>query len=242
MKKYLSVFEMIVRSSFYKVLAVLIAMVIVEVTSLQLYIKEAGSDGIKSLELMVDHSYYVIFLMIAYICISVVLALTGCNIGSVQSYTLQRLRISEKMYFLLQCVYNVFCYIVLWATQLGVLLFTADSFMKNHTADYVSNQTIFLAFHRNNLMHSILPMENWLCWLILLHVILSTGIVTADFSWRQRRGKMGWPLILLLINTAAIFGHGLASIDILVVIVISFAFVMELFFITLFQTEVKTDD
>lgn len=211
MKKYLSVFEMIARSSLYKVLVVLFAMAVTELAFFWRYVNNPGEDGLVYLELIVDNSYYLVILQIAYVLVTVFLALTGCNIGSMQVYTLQRLRITEKAYFVLQSIYNMFCYVLLWGTQLGVLLFSANYFSKYNDDPYFSNQTIFLAFHRNNLMHSILPMENWICWIILIFIFVGSGIAAADFSWKQRRGKIGWLLIFMAAGAAICFPKGLST-------------------------------
>lgn len=211
MKKYLSVFEMIARSSLYRVLAVLFTMVAAELAFFWMYVKNPGENGLLHLELIVDNSHYLIILQLAYVLVTVFLAMTGCNIGSMQVYTLQRLRITEKAYFVLQSIYNIFCYVLLWGTQLAVLLFSANYFSKYNDSPYFSNQTIFIAFHRNNLMHSILPMENWICWMILIFILIGSGIAAADFGWKQRRGKIGWILIFVVASAAICFPKGLSS-------------------------------
>ena len=96
MKRYLSVFEMITRSSFYKVLMVLLAMAVAQFGMFYLQLQESLEGTVSNLEALIDQSHYTIILGVAYLLITVLLVLHGCNLGSVQGYTLQRLKISEK--------------------------------------------------------------------------------------------------------------------------------------------------
>lgn len=198
MKRYLSVFEMITRSSIYKVLAILIAMVAAEMIACAIAWQQPLALLKPNIEEWVDQSYFVIAFGVAYILMTVVLVLSGTNIGSVQSYTLQRLRIPEKKVYLLQCIYNILCYILLWGTQLAVLLGISTFYMNYKTHVVKSNQTVFLAFHRNEFMHSILPMEDFIGWFLLITLIAGTGIFAASFTRKQRQGKVEWSLIVFV--------------------------------------------
>ena len=86
MKRYLSVFEMIARSSIYKVLLILVGMVAVEAAFF--YNTMMHPEGL-NIESYIDQSYYSIIFKIAYILVTLVIVLPGMNIGSTQSYTLE---------------------------------------------------------------------------------------------------------------------------------------------------------
>lgn len=198
MKRYLSVFEMITRSSIYKVLGILIAMVTAEITACVYAWHQPLALLKPTIEEWVDQSYFVIIFAIAYLLITVVLVLHGTNIGSVQSYTLQRLRIPEKKVYLIQCIYNILCYILLWSTQAAVLLGISAFYMNYKTHVVKTNQTVFLAFHRNEFMHSIFPLEDLVGWILLIFLIAGTGILAARFTRMQRQGKVSWSLIIFV--------------------------------------------
>ena len=209
MKKYISVFEMITRNSIYKVIAVLLGMVALEFALWTNAIQSLYETPNLSLETMIENSRYVYVLGLAFVLITVVLSIMGCNIGSNQSYTLSRLSISEKKVFLLQSVYNSICYLLLWVTQLAVLLLSAGDYMKK--ASETSNQTIFLAFYRNDLMHSILPLDDVIGWFVLFFIIVACGIAAAGFTYQQRRGKVGCEIMILVALTLLVLPRTLGE-------------------------------
>lgn len=209
MKRYVSVFEMLVRSSIYKVLGVLGVMVVAETALLAFAWNQSIALLQPTLEEWVNRSWISIPFLLAYWLISIILAFSGTNIGSMQGYTLQRLRISEKKVYLLQCVYNIFCYAILWTTQLLFLLVISDFYMKHKTGALLTNQTVFLAFYRNRFMHGVLPMEDILGWMILGFYVVMTGILMAKFARSQRKGKIEWLSIVFLPTVVIAFHKGL---------------------------------
>ena len=209
MKRYVSVFEMIVRSSIYKVLAVLALMVIVEVIMLIFAWIQPIVTLQPNIEEWVERSRIMFPFLAAYWLITKVLASSGTNVGSMQAYTLQRLRIPEKKVYLLQCIYNMFCYTLLWRIQLLILLVVAEVYMKHKTGVLLTNQTVFLAFCRNDFMHSILPLEDIFGWFTLVFYIVMTGFLAANYARSQRNGKVVWALIVFIALAAVCFKRGL---------------------------------
>ena len=125
MKRYVSVFEMITRSSIYKVLGVLAFMVVGETIMLSCAWMQPIAALQPTLEEWVGRSRIMIAFLAAYWLVTKVLASSGTNTGSMQGYTLQRLRIPEKKVYLLQCIYNMLCYGLLWMTQVLILFVAA---------------------------------------------------------------------------------------------------------------------
>lgn len=197
MKRYLSVFEMIARSSIYKVLLILVGMIAVEAAFF--YNTVMHPEGL-NIEEYIDQSQYSLIFKIAYVLITLVIVLPGMNLGSTQSYTLQRLRIKEKRIFWLQALYNTLSYVLLWGVQLVVILVSAMIYQKNlPSAAIWSHQTLFLAFYRSDFMHSILPLEDGPGWWVLGFVIVGTAFVVAEFTKQQRRGKFAFELPLMVV-------------------------------------------
>lgn len=211
MKRYLSVFEMITRSSIYKVFAVLLIMAVTELAACYIALQQLLEEIQPSLEEIVDQSYFLNFFRIAYVVVTVVLILSGMNIGSMQSYTLQRLRIKEKWVFVLQSIYNILCYLLLWTVQVVVLLMVSSYYMDHETDVILGNQMVFLAFHRNDFMHSILPFQDILGWFTIFFFLFGTGIMAASFTKRQRSGKIGWSLFLFVAAICICFSRGLGE-------------------------------
>ena len=196
MKRYVSVFEMIARSSIYKVLLILGTMTIAQGVSF--YMTMCSPSGL-AIEDYIDQSHYGLIFKIAYVLITIILVLPGMDIGSKQSYTLQRLRIKERKIYWLQSLYNLLAYVLLWGMQLMVLLGSCMVYEKNLPEGVtLTNQTMFLAFHRNDFMHSILPLEDSLGWALLILIIFTTAFATAEFTKLRREGKFGFELLILI--------------------------------------------
>ena len=80
----------------------------------------------------------------------------------------------------------------------------------------MSNQTLFLAFYRNDFMHTILPLEDGPGWWMLALAGVTTAIAAATFTKLQRSGKFGFELLLLVAAVLIYFprsmGYDLAFI------------------------------
>ncbi len=209
MKRYVSVFEMITRSSIYKVLGVLALMVVIEAIMLACAWMQPIAALQPTLEEWVERSRIMIPFLAAYWLVTKVLASSGTNVGSMQGYTLQRLRIPEKKVYLLQCIYNMFCYVLLWMTQVLLLFVAADVYMEYKTDAILSNQTVFLAFYRNTFMHSLLPMEDIFGWCTLVFFIAMTGGLAAYSVRNQRQGKVAWSLSVFIALAVVCFQRSL---------------------------------
>lgn len=209
MKKYISVFEMITRSTLYKVLAVLVVM-----TGLQLVLfwgemQPHIDDKMSGLESIVDGSHMIWALAAGFLLITVILCWSGCNIGSNQGYTLRRLQISETEVCVLQAIYNGLCYFLLWASQVAVLILVSNWYMQ--TALEKTNQTVMLAFYRSGYMHSMLPLADGLGWFLLVLTLVGCAITTALFPYQQRRGKVSFAVIAVVATIVILFPRGLGD-------------------------------
>lgn len=204
MKKILSIFELLVRNTIYKMLIVFAALGVVEIVcfwnkiqeQIALQSQQEGIVGSGSLEFIVDSSSQFGWYTVAFVLITAILGFSTCNFGSVQSYTLKRLRVSEWELFWMQSVYNFLCYILLMGVQLG-LLFVMGDLYRNYNTD-VTNQTMFLAFYRNAFMHSILPMEEWLRFIMNLFLYGGMAVTAASVPYFQRNGKIIWEGVVVM--------------------------------------------
>ena len=195
MRKHLSVFGLFARSSLYKVLLILLAMCAVETVffhielqnALEVY--EAVGSGMASLERMFARAATNVYFRVGLILITVVLCLPGCQFKSSTSYTLQRLSVSERATFFHQAAYNTLIYFILVAVQLGVAFGLSQYYIRSVPAECISNQSVVLAFYRSNFLHSLMPFEDVGLWIRNGLIILSFGLASAEFPYRQRRHK-----------------------------------------------------
>ena len=219
MKKYLSIFELFTRSTIYKIMVILLAMGVSQVAlfyramaewiPLEEYHLEFEAIDYYSLEWMVDRSKSAEIMAVAFILLTVVLCLNGCNFGSKSSYTLQRLQVTEKKIFLLQSLYNSLCYVLLLGAQVAVFLIQSKLYIDN--AGTVTNQSVFLAFYRQDFMHSVLPLEGIVRWICNIVIVLCCGVSAAVFTYLQRRGKLAWSLLVVVACVILGFVQGLES-------------------------------
>lgn len=224
MKRYLSVFEMITRSSIYKVLLILVGMVTVEAVCF--YLSMINPSGL-NIEEYIDQSQYSLIFKLAYVLVTIVIVLPGMNLGSVQSYTLQRLRIKENRIFWIQVLYNVFAYVLLWGTQLMMLLGSAWIYQNNLPEGAVwTTQTLFLAFHRNEFMHTILPIEDVPGWWMIVLAGITLALATAGFTKLQRKRKLGFELLILVAATLIYFPRQLGYDIAFMVLIYAFIYVV----------------
>ena len=203
MKRYVSVFEMIARSSIYKVLLVIVTMVVAEVV----YLSYAFTSTQRVLmEVYIDERFFGTAFKVAYTLITLLLILPGMNLGSTQSYTLKRLRIKEKNIYWLQAVYNFLAFVILWGVQLLVIL-GFMVFYQNHLPEgaVITNQTMFLAFYRVDFMHSILPLEDRTNWMMLFSIGAVTALAAAECTKLQRGGKFAFELCVMVATTWIVF-------------------------------------
>ena len=207
MKKYLSIFELFARNTIYKVLSVLVLMAAVQTglfyktmhawIPVDLYHVDFQAIEHYSLEWMVEESKLLWFTGVAFVCITAILCRNCCNVGSKSSYTIRRLRVTEKSIFVMQSLYNIACYLLLIGVQTAVLFGLGNYYVQK--AGSVTNQTLFLAFYRNDFMHSMLPLESMSHWVTNMLIVAGCGVSAAVFTYLSRRGKVAWSLLVVVV-------------------------------------------
>ncbi len=217
MKKHISVFGLFARSSIYRVLGILLLMVTAEIGVFVWQVKEAVSGyyellaldlaAMPDLERVVDKSGLFLCFAIALILITVVLCLPGCELGSKTSYTLKRLSISERATFFHQAAYNILVYIFLFATQIVLAFTLCTYYARTVPAAFVGNQTVFLAFYRNEFLHAVLPLSDVMLWIRNAFLILALGACAAEFPFRQRRKQYALSIAGLVIYMFVFFSR-----------------------------------
>ena len=218
MKKHLSVFGFFARSSFFKVFLILLAMCAVEITFFHFELQDAleayevVGSGMPSLERMFMRAATNVYFRVALVFISIVICLPGCEFKSNTSYTLRRLSISERATFFHQAAYNTLVYMMLIAVQLITVFGLSQYYLSAVPKECISNQTILLAFYRNDFLHSLLPLEDVGLWIRNGLLVITFGLATAEYPYRQRRHKFSSTELALVVYTIVWFDQSIGQL------------------------------
>lgn len=226
MKKYLSVFGLFARSSIYRVLGVLFVMEVAEAGLFMAKLKAALADynnpqnipefgkGPEMLhfEEVLEKCHIPLCFMVAFILITIFLCLPGTEFQSKTGYTLRRLSISEKSVLLVQWMYNMAVYIILLAVQLLFCFALSHIYISQVSAEFIGNQTVFLAFYRSEFMHALLPLSEAGMWFRNAFLVIGLGFAAAEFSYNQRMKGYGISIIVLGIFSIVSFKTAIGSI------------------------------
>lgn len=211
MKKHLSVFMLMVRSSFYPIVGLLMAMAVIQSAVFCRLLFLGSSEEVFGLEHMVSGSHLGWIFGIFFWLIAFFLLRTGNGHGSKQGYTLLRLGISERWVFFWQCVYNCLMFTLFWLVECLIVLGLTRLYVHCAPQGYVTGQTVFLAFHRSDFLHSLLPMDDTLAWVRNGILVLCLGICAARFPVDARRGYKFQEFVPLACITVPFFTQGLGN-------------------------------
>lgn len=206
MKKYLSVFMLLARSTIYRLCALLVAMAATEGVLFWFAMQKNTT-----LENTFAQSRIYWACAIFFVLFTAMLAMTGCEHGAKTGYTLRRLKISERSVFICQSAYNTICYFIFWTVQVFIILGLFHYYTTAADITFVSSQSIFLAFYRNGFLHSLLPLEEVSRYVRNGILILCLGITSAYYPVRQRSGKIGTELIVLVCILLPFFARGIGG-------------------------------
>ncbi len=204
MKKHVSVLGLFARSSLPAILGILLLMSGVEVLFFHLELNEAltaygaGVGSFPQPERMLSSAGIYIYFRAGLILCAGVLCLFGCRFRTQTGYTWRRLSIREPNILILQTVYNTAVILLLWLIQTLVAYGLCRYYLAVAPAEVLSNQTLFLAFYRNNFLHSLLPLSDIVLWLRNALLLLALGLSTALLPFKQRRGKLSGSVIAVL--------------------------------------------
>lgn len=218
MKKYISVFGLIARSSIYQIILTLIGMTAAEAIifcnklnyALRLYSMEFSME---QLEDVIDKSMINWFLPLCLIIITLSLCIAGSEYSNTRtSYTIRRLSISEREFFFCQATYNTLVYIILWAVQTAIVFALCSWYITMAPAETVGNQTVFLAFYRNDLLHSLMPISEISVWVRNIFLAVGLGFAAAEFPYKQRRHKNSVTAIAFVLYAIVFFSREIGNL------------------------------
>ena len=226
MKKHLSVAMLLARSTIYPVLALLAVMAGAQIALFSVRFRDAAAaasagagTGMRALEALFGEGLIPWIFGGAFLLITVLLCSAGCSFGSRVDYTIDRLLISERSVFWWQVGYNAAVYVLLWAAEVAVAVGCSLAYAAGAPAGIVSGQTVFLAFHRGDFLHSLLPLADWWLWGRNLLLIAGLALATARFPMCQRRGRFS-AAIVPMVAAAFLFSQGMGFVAVTTLAVI----------------------
>lgn len=112
-------------------------------------------------------------------------------------YTLRRLRLPWLKADLTIALSNLLLLVLFWVGEMAILLGLAVWYNAQLPAEYAGPNTVFLACYQTNLLHSILPMEDFLRWVRNILVLACLALSTAQGASLLRRGKRPMGVFIL---------------------------------------------
>lgn len=214
MKRHLSIFMLFIRSTFYRVLVVLGLLAVTEtalvyVTMERFFAESAqGTERNYALSELINEAGLIWVFVAAFVLITVILCMFGCDFRGKLEYTIQRLGISPVKIFFWQAACNALTYVIFWMVQVYLMFGFGMYYMKVADPSWVTNQTLFLEFYRSRFLFGIFPMEDVGIWVTNLCLVLSLGIVTARVPHAQRRGKPSVGFFVVMLIAGTLFWQG----------------------------------
>lgn len=231
MKKHLSVFMLMARSTVYKIIVLLAVMAAVEGGLFWLALSRGPTSSGFSLERVVQDGRMVWVFGICFLLLTVLLSRACRRISG--SYTALRLSVSGGWVAFWQSVYNVLCYLLFWAVQILIAVVLCRLYTARAPAEYVTGQTVFLAFYRSKFLHSLLPFEDAVFWVRNLVMALALGVCAARRPGRADRGIWGHIVLIAVVVGFFLRGIGNAAAGLFAVLVVAAFAVYYIFFFEL---------
>ncbi|MEG2000242.1 MAG: hypothetical protein RR053_02445 [Evtepia sp.] len=184
MKRYLSVVMIVARTTIYPMIGLLLLMSMVDVAVFQWMLQRmVAGGGICSLEVLIQQSKieWIWAATFVILCAFLEAAETEGQ-DSKSRYTMRRLSVDEKVISLLWCGYNVICFVICFALQIVTVLLLCDMYASTVDPVFWNEQTTFLAFYRDQFLHSLLPLDEISLWIRNIALMWMAGACIANIS------------------------------------------------------------
>lgn len=206
MKRYLSIFMLLSRSVLYKLVAVFFGTAALHTA---VYFLLLGSQ--RNIEAIFNHWGMKTVFGVGLFLTTALLVSTLTQSGSKLDYTIRRLRIGNRSLCLCQSIFSLACFLLFWAAELLVALLLCRLWVSGQGE--LSHQTVYLAFYRSDLLHSLLPLSDVSRWGRNIIVFICLGICSACGPVLQRRGDGHWGILVLPVALAFAFPGKMATVS-----------------------------
>lgn len=206
-RQILSVFGLLARSSFLKVLGILVLMVIGELLLFRYDLfrcYDAVTGGVKAPEKLVEYALLPMLFLAALALIMVALIWTEVRMSEKAGYTMMRLGLSRKELFAIKTIYNVVCLVLLFVVQIWLAVGMLAWYGEFVPLELPMPQLLFIAFYRNGFLHCLLPMQEIGKWIrnLLMIVALSmtaAGVIAFPGEKGIRQSASCWSVVILAV-------------------------------------------
>lgn len=205
LKQYVSVFMLHVKSIWYRLLLLFLAMAVGEsflfFRQLQRVLPAGSShqEQIRAaLALVIEDSHISLVFLAGLALTAILLCLHGYEWNTKSSYTIQRLSLPGWNYFLLQGFFSSLVFLVLFFFQIALILCLCFGYFKQMPEQYYSNQTLFTTFYRSHFLYSLLPLADGFRQITNLIMMAALGFASAYFSYCSRLGEKYGPIPVYL--------------------------------------------
>lgn len=203
MKQHNSVFSLMIRSSLWPALVLLLLMTAAQLTGFWLVLQQHPLP----LEVTVQKSFVQWISLAALVGLTLLLCRVGCSGSCKPCYTLERLSISRRACFGWQALANGLFFVLFWAVQTLVAVLLCHIFTTHGASEYVTHQSTFLAFFRSPFLHTLLPFNDWLLWISNAVTLLALAVCSARFPLSQQEGHKFHEIYLVLLITILTRNH-----------------------------------
>ena len=179
-----SLWALCARCSLYKILLVLAGMASAEFVSFELVCRNrremTGNAALLPPEKMMDECLLQPIFLCAFGLVYFILLWTESeHRGTRSSYTLLRLRVTQRRQFAVRTVYNALCLMLIFSVQTALAAALCARYAKGLPEELVSPQLLFLTFYRNRFLHSLLPMAEIGKWVRNFLLLTAFGMEAA---------------------------------------------------------------
>ena len=135
----------------------------------------------------------------------------GLQKGSHTEYTLRRLSVSESTLHLWQAGFALVSFLLLYLCQIllayGMAHWYANA-MSVFRPDAVGEQTAFLFFYENKLLHSLLPLHDTTRWIAVSAATVALALAVSYFPFCRRQRKIPViPVFVAIMYAVLMFGE-----------------------------------
>lgn len=201
MNRYVSVFGLCARSTLYKLIGVIMVMAAAEQVLFMVAMNNV--EGTKLLEWIIDDSKIAYAFGIGFLAYYSIL----CGVSKKTSnavHTTRRLAIEERVYNWISVIYNAMVLVIFLAAQLAVALILCKQYLNSDISGNYQH-VIFTAFYRSDMLHSLLPLEDYVLLVCNILLLVELSILASYSQQQSRRGKHDFLAGPAAVITAATF-------------------------------------
>ena len=134
----------------------------------------------------------------------------GLKRGTPTEYTLRRLSVSESTLHLWQACFALVSFLLLYLCQILLAYGMAHWYvnaMNTVRPDLVGEQTAFLIFYENKLLHSLLPLHDTTRWIAVSAATVALALAVSYFPFCRRQRKIPViPVFVAIVYAVQMFG------------------------------------